>query len=70
MLEQADWSNSIVGYDAFFKNGNSPSQLEGMSWEEESKYRYLGSHLIQRAGRLLKMYETKRSIEPVGHSLE
>ncbi|PJF17514.1 hypothetical protein PSACC_02635 [Paramicrosporidium saccamoebae] len=50
-----DWLNPLVDYNAFFVAGQSPSQKEDMRWEEETRYRYIGSHLVQRAGRLLKM---------------
>jgi hypothetical protein len=55
LLEGVDWLNPLVDYDSFFVNGQSPSQKEDVGWEEETHYRYIGSHLVQRAGRLLKM---------------
>ena len=34
---------------------NSPSARCGLSWGDEEQFRFLGCHLIYRAGRLLKM---------------
>lgn len=55
-LQGVQWTNPLVEYRAFFLQGNSPSQKEGgMTLERELECRFFGSHLIQRAGRLLKM---------------
>ena len=55
MLEDVDWLNATVSYDGSFVKGQSPSQRDGLTLEEERQFRYLGAHLVQRAGRLLKM---------------
>lgn len=34
---------------------HSPSSQAGLSWSDEEQFRFLGCHLIARAGRLLRM---------------
>lgn len=56
-LAGISWKNALVDFEKFFAQGGSPSQREGgLELSEELLFRYLGAHLIQRAGRLLKMY--------------
>lgn len=55
-LQTVKWTNTIVSYEDFFKTRGSPSQRDGLSLEAETQFRYMGCHLVQRAGRLLKMY--------------
>lgn len=56
-LAGISWKNALVDFETFFAQGRSPSQREGgLELREELLFRYLGAHLIQRAGRLLKMY--------------
>lgn len=56
-LEGVDWINPIVNYHEFFLAGQSPSSKEGISLEEELQCRRITCHVVQRAGRLLKMYD-------------
>jgi len=54
-----DWKNALVGYEGFFDKGQSPSMRfkeEGYALGQELAHRWMGCHVIQRAGRLLKMY--------------
>lgn len=55
-LEGIKWENATVDYETFFVQGKgNPSRADDVSLEEELHRRYLGAHMIQRAGRLLKM---------------
>jgi hypothetical protein len=56
MLEEVDWLNPITDHTEFFVEGKTPSQRDGLLLVEELRFRYVGSHLVQRAGRLLKMF--------------
>lgn len=55
----APWKRELLSYEEVFLSGNihTPSKVEGQTLlSTELSYRFLGCHLIQRAGRLLKMY--------------
>ena len=54
-----DWKNALVDYEEFFGKRQSPSMRfkgGGCTLEQEVAHRWMGCHVIQRAGRLLKMY--------------